>query len=102
MTEKEAKDFLDLTYTTIKNRYEKSDSFAKTVLITGGEVIDKDSVTNKYRIKLNPYDIVDDEKGIDNSIWCFPIANQTFNTGDLVFLIYWGDLTNAKILCLNK
>ena len=94
MTEKEAKDFLDLTYTTIKNRYEKSDSFAKTALITGGEIVSLDEITNKYEIKLNPYDT--------KTIWCFPIANQTFKSGDLVFLIYWGDLTNAKILCLNR
>ena len=97
MNEKEAKDFLNLTYDYIKNRYEKDESFSKSVLVTNGTVKEVDNVIGKYLIQINPYDKE------ESWIWCFPIVStQTFSVNDLVFLIYWGDLTNAKILCLNR
>ena len=101
ITEKEAKDFLNLLYSYVKKRYEKDQSFNKTVLVTGATIVATSKTSNeenyKYQVKINPYD------SDDSAFWCYPIVPaETFYVGDLVFLIYWGDLTNAKILCKNR
>ena len=74
---------------------ETNNSVAKVV---GATIIEEDGAfktnSGRYKVKVNAFD--------DQVLNLLPIGNQTFKQGDNIFIIYWGDLTNAKILCLNN
>ena len=87
------------SYTDKKNKQTN----AAAAYIVGGEIIgDKDkegnyvdgsqnTTTGRYKVNIN--------NEVCN-LWA--ISQEDYQLGDLVFVIYWGDLTNGKILCKNR
>ena len=96
MNNQEVQTFLETIYDYVdKKTQEANSSVAK---IVGATIVTEDGAhktnSGRYKVKVNAFD--------DKILNLLPIGNQTFSANDAVFLIYWGDLTNAKILCLNN
>ena len=94
MNNQEAKSFLETMYSYVdKKMQETNNSIAKVV---GATIIEDGAFktnSGRYKVKVNAFD--------DQVLNLLPIGNQTFKKGDNIFIIYWGDFTNAKILCKN-
>lgn len=96
MNNQEVQTFLDTIYDYVdKKMQETNSSVAK---IVGATIVEEDGSyktnSGRYKVKVNAFD--------DKILNLLPIGSQTYSANDNVFLIYWGDLTNAKILCLNN
>lgn len=91
MNNLDIQEFLESIYSYIDKRIK--DTSGSAAKIVGGTVT---GVTNsgRYKVKINKFD--------DEVLNLWTIGNQVFNAGDNVFVIYWGDLTNARILCKNE
>lgn len=96
MNNQEAKSFLETMYSYVDKKMQETNSSVAKVI--GATIIEEDGVfktnSGRYKVKVNAFD--------DQVLNLLPIGNQTFKKGDNIFIIYWGDLTNAKILCLNN
>ena len=91
MNNLETKNLLDsITAYTNKKNSQVEGSVAKIV----GGTIKGITSSGRYQVKINPFD--------DEVLNLWPIGEQTFSEGDKVFILYWGDLTNGKILCKNR
>lgn len=91
MNNLDIQEFLESIYSYIDKRIK--DTSGSAAKIVGGTVIG-DTNSGRYQIKINKFD--------DEVLNLWTIGNQEFNVGDNVFILYWGDLTNARILCKNE
>ena len=91
MNNLDIQEFLESIYSYIDKRIK--DTSGSAAKIIGGTVT---GVTNsgRYIVKINKFD--------DEVLNLWTIGNQKFSVSDNVFILYWGDLTNGKILCKNE
>lgn len=91
MNNLDIQEFLESIYSYIDKRIK--DTSGSAAKIVGGTVIGT-TKSGRYKVKINKFD--------DEVLNLWTIGNQEFNVGDNVFVLYWGDLTNAKVLCKNE
>ena len=91
MNNLDIQEFLESIYSYIDKRIK--DTSGSAAKIVGGTVIGTTS-SGRHQIKINKFD--------DEVLNLWTIGNQEFKAGDNVFIIYWGDLTNGKVLCKNE
>lgn len=99
MNNLDIQEFLESIYSYIDKRIKDTSGSAAKIIggtIVKGKKEEETETTNsgRYRVKINKFD--------DEVLNLWTIGNQVFNAGDNVFVIYWGDLTNARILCKNE
>ena len=87
----------ELTVWAIGDDYLSVDSEAN---VSGTIVGYKDSSNSSNRVVTKIPDSHNEEGSLKAEI--ITTRTKRYKEGDNVFLIYWGDLTNAKILCLNN
>lgn len=84
----EVQGFLDSIYSYTDKKNKQTNAAAAYVI--GGKIKGK-TTTGRYAVEIN--------NEICN-LWA--IGQEDYQLDDLVFVLYWGDLTNGKILCKNR
>lgn len=88
-SEKDIEDLVELLYPYFIKKYKQDQSFKQTPQIIGAKLISLNG--NQAKVKLA------DEVG-DTTFNVPIITQETLVEGDYIYLMYWNDLKNAKLI----
>lgn len=96
-SEKDIEDLVELLYPYFIKKYKQDQSFKQTPQIVGAKLINLNG--NQAAVILAEDSLEKDENNNYINAFNVPIITQeTLIPGDYVYLMYWNDLKNAKLM----